>query len=67
MKKIVELIGGFKTFLHEVKAELMKCTWPTRSELLGSTMVVVVSVAILGVFVGLSDTTLVGILKSILR
>ncbi len=67
MKKIVELIGALKTFLGEVKAELKKCTWPTRPELLGSTMVVVISVIILGVFVGLSDTTLMGILRAVLR
>ena len=67
MKKIIELIGALKTFLGEVYAELKKCTWSTRRELLGSTMVVVVSVLILGVFVGLSDTTLMGILRAVLR
>ncbi len=67
MKKIVELIHALKTFLGEVKAELKKCTWPSRKELMGSTMVVVVSVIILGVFVGLSDTTLMGLLRAILR
>jgi len=53
MKKIVELISALKTFLGEVKAELKKCTWPTRSELLGSTMVVVISV----VFAFLNDVS----------
>jgi preprotein translocase subunit SecE len=67
MKKIVELYGAVKTFLGEVKTELKKCTWPTRQELFGSTMVVVVSVLILGVFVGLSDTVLVSVLRAILR
>jgi len=67
MKKIVELIEALKTFLGEVKAELKKCTWPTRRELLGSTMVVVVSVAILGLFVGLSDTMLMGLMRAVLR
>lgn len=67
MKKVVERINALKTFLGEVKAELKKCTWPTRSELLGSTMVVVVSVVILGLFVGLSDTALMGILRAVLR
>ena len=67
MKKIAELIGALKTFLSEVKDELKKCSWPTRPELLGSTMVVVISVVILGVFVGLSDTTLMGILRAVLR
>ncbi len=67
MKKIVDRINALKTFLGEVKTELKKCTWPTRQELLGSTMVVVVSVIILAVFVGLSDTTLMGFLRAVLR
>jgi len=67
MKKIVELFNALKTFLSEVKIELKKCTWPTRQELLGSTIVVVISVLILGVFVGLSDTVLMGLLRSVLR
>lgn len=67
MKKVVELIGALKTFLGEVKAELRKCTWPTRPELLGSTMVVVISVVILGLFVGLSDSALMSILRAVLR
>jgi preprotein translocase subunit SecE len=67
MKKIVELIEALKTFLGQVQAELKKCTWPTRQELLGSTMVVAVSVILLGVFVGLCDTTLMGLLRTLLR
>ncbi len=67
MKKIIELYGALKTFLGEVKTELKKCTWPTRRELLGSTAVVVVSVVILGVFVGLSDTVLMSVLRAVLR
>ncbi|MDH3345627.1 MAG: preprotein translocase subunit SecE [Kiritimatiellaceae bacterium] len=67
MKKIVELYNMLKTFLGEVHIELKKCTWPTRQELLGSTMVVVVSVIILGAFVGLSDLTLMKILRVVLR
>jgi len=67
MKKIVQLIQSLRTFLDEVKTELKKCTWPTRRELMGSTMVVVVSVLIVGVFVGLSDTALMGFLRAVLR
>ena len=67
MKKIVELFNMLRAFLGEVKAELKKCTWPARQELVGSTMVVVISVLILGVFVGLSDTVLMGLLRAVLR
>ncbi|MCU0858335.1 MAG: preprotein translocase subunit SecE [Pontiellaceae bacterium] len=67
MKKIVELFNALKTFLGEVKTELLKCSWPTRQELSGSTMVVVISVLILGAFVGLSDLLLMNLLRAILR
>lgn len=67
MKKIAELFDMLKTFLGEVQIELKKCTWPNRQELFGSTMVVVVSVIILGVFVGLSDSILMGVLRAVLR
>ncbi len=44
-----------RQFLIDVKKELEKCTWPTRQELRESTVVVAVSVLVLGVFVAFSD------------
>jgi len=44
-----------RDFLVEVTAELKKSSWPTRKELIDSTMVVIVTVLILGVFVALAD------------
>jgi preprotein translocase subunit SecE len=37
-------------YFAETKEELKKCTWPTWEELNGSTVVVLVSVAVLGGF-----------------
>jgi preprotein translocase subunit SecE len=37
-------------YWHETQEELKKCTWPTWEELTGSTVVVIVSVGILGGF-----------------
>lgn len=37
-------------YVDETKVELRKCTWPTRDELKGSTVVVIVSTAIVAVF-----------------
>lgn len=45
-------------FLRDVQAELLKCNWPTWSELRQSTMVVVVSFLIMGAFVSVSDLVL---------
>jgi preprotein translocase subunit SecE len=37
-------------YFRATEEELRKCTWPTREELLGHTVVVLVSVALLGGF-----------------
>ncbi|HWD19573.1 MAG TPA: preprotein translocase subunit SecE [Verrucomicrobiae bacterium] len=37
-------------YVQDTKEELKKCTWPTWDELMGSTVVVLVSVALLGAF-----------------
>lgn len=47
--------------------ELKKCTWPTRSELLESTVVVIVASAILAVVVSLSDVVLNTFIRVIIR
>ena len=60
-------VGNLKTFLEEVKVELLKCSWPTRKELFGQSVVVIVSVIILGAFVGLCDVVNMGLLKFIIK
>lgn len=42
-------------FLREVRSELKKVTWPTRRELITYTIVVLVSVAIVSLYLGLVD------------
>lgn len=37
-------------YFRETREELRKCTWPTADELKGSTVVVLVTIALLGVF-----------------
>ena len=44
-----------REFVTEVIAELKKSAWPTRKELVDSTLVVIVTVLILGVFVATAD------------
>ena len=55
MKKVAESIGKLKTFLQEVKVELMKCSWPSRKELFDSSVVVIVSILLLGGCIALFD------------
>ena len=42
-------------FLNDVLAELKKSAWPTRKELVDSTVVVIITVLILGLFVAFAD------------
>lgn len=42
-------------FLREVRVEMSKVTWPTREELISSTIVVVIAVAIAGVYIAVFD------------
>jgi len=46
------------SFIKEVKAELGKVAWSTRQELIGSTVVVIASTAIVAVFIGIIDLLL---------
>jgi preprotein translocase subunit SecE len=47
--------GRVRTFLREVRIEMGKVTWPPRKEILKSTGVVIIAVAIAGAFIGLFD------------
>ena len=58
MSKIAESFGAIRGFFDEVGAELKKCAWPTRPELFDSTVVVIISVGLLGGFVAVCDLLL---------
>jgi preprotein translocase subunit SecE len=54
-------------FLVDVWAELKKSSWPTRKELVDSTIVVIVTVLILGVFVALADLVFLRVVAYLTR
>jgi preprotein translocase subunit SecE len=53
------------TYWDETWEELKKCTWPTWDELTGSTVVVIVSVALLGGFTVVVDLVVASIVRYI--
>jgi preprotein translocase subunit SecE len=59
------MFGKLTKFLKEVRAELTKVTWPTRNELIGSTVVTIVVTVIVSLFIGLVDRLLVLATKTI--
>jgi preprotein translocase subunit SecE len=57
VKAAVTNPGGSRIprFLHEVRIEMGKVTWPSRPELIQSTIVVMVAVAVAAAYIGLLD------------
>ena len=52
------MIEKVKKFFAEVYAELKKVSWPSREEIRGSTMVVIVTVIIMAIVIGVVDRIL---------
>ncbi len=47
--------GRLPRFMREVRVEMSKVTWPSRPELVQSTVVVIVAIAIAAAYIGLLD------------
>jgi len=54
-----------RTYVAETQEELKKCTWPSRDELKGSTVVVIVTILILGAFTVGIDYVLLRLIRLI--
>ena len=54
-------IQRLRVYVQETREELKKCSWPTWIELRGSTILIIVTVAVLGLFVVIVDRILFGI------
>ena len=48
-------LDRFANYIRATREELKRCTWPTLAELQGSTVVVFVSIVLLGGFVIVAD------------
>ena len=54
-------------FVVEVWAELKKSSWPTRKELVDSTIVVIITIVVLGIFVAIADLIFLRIVAMLTR
>jgi len=52
-------LARFAAYVQQTREELRKCTWPTWQELKGSTVVVAISIIILGGFTMVVDAIFV--------
>jgi preprotein translocase subunit SecE len=58
-------VDKLQKYLKETMAELRKMTWPSKEELIGSTVVTVVVSLIVAVFIGIVDRALLLAVKQI--
>jgi len=61
------MIAKVKKFFTEVWLELKKVSWPTRKELVDSTIVVIVAIIILGIYIAAVDQISSLVIKIVLR
>jgi preprotein translocase subunit SecE len=52
------MANKFAGFFKDIKLEMVKVAWPTRDELIGSTIIVMVSLILLSAFIGVCDIVL---------
>ncbi|MCB1323953.1 MAG: preprotein translocase subunit SecE [Spirochaetales bacterium] len=54
-------------FLRESREELRKVVWPSREEVLNSTIVVLAAVFLISLFLFLTDNTFEGLFEALIR
>jgi preprotein translocase subunit SecE len=60
------MANKFTNFFKDIKLEMSKVSWPNKDELIGSTVIVLVSLAILSAFIGVCDVVLSKIVNIIM-
>jgi preprotein translocase subunit SecE len=57
----------FGKFVGQVKTEMQKVAWPSKAELISSTVVVLVSTLLLALFIGVCDLVLSRVINVLIR
>lgn len=60
------LVNTIALFLRQAKVELKKVKWPTRKELIASTVVVIVLTILVSFYLGLVDFGLIKLIKHVI-
>ena len=63
----MDFLRRAQEFVREVIAEFRKVTWPSRQELINSTVVVITVTVVVALFLGSVDIVLANIVEAILR
>jgi preprotein translocase subunit SecE len=58
LQKLRDLPQRVKSFVSDVRSEMRKVTWPSKKEVYGTTVVVIVAVFFFGIYLFLVDSAL---------
>ena len=67
LEKLRGLPGRVSTFITDVRSELKKVTWPSKKEVYGTTIVVIVAVFFFGFYLFFVDSILQVVVNRIFR
>jgi preprotein translocase subunit SecE len=62
---VKDFFGGIGQFFVDVKSEMKKVSYPSRDEVTGTTIVVLIASVIFAVYLWLADVVIVQLFKSI--
>lgn len=58
--------SGIVKFAKEVKSEMKKVVWPSRSQVLHNTMIVIAVILMVGIFLAIVDTIFGGVVRGVI-
>ena len=67
VQRITEYPRRFSQFLHEVRVEMRQVTWPTRDDVKGTTVVVILTVFFFGFFLFVVDLGVSQLVEKVLK
>ncbi len=67
MDRIRGFLDKTKQFFREVRVEMKKVTWPSRKETIASTSIVLITVFVVGFYLGIVDLGLSRLIKVLLE
>lgn len=65
LDKVKEFFASIPRFLGEVKAEMKKVSFPSRDEVVGTTIVVLVTSVVFAVYLWVADMVIVQLFKMV--
>jgi len=67
VNRLMDSLRRFREFLHEVRVEMRNVTWPTLSDVRGTTVVVIVTVLFFAVYLFIVDRAVSHVVQRVLQ